>query len=1093
MKKISLSFFLFFAFTTFLNAQKFEWAKRIGGTGPITSDQHEGNSITVDNAGNIYTTGYFSNTVDFDPGPGTSYLTSAGNNDIFASKLDASGNFVWAKRIGGSGNDVSYSVAVDAAGNVYTTGLFSSAADFDPGAGTFNLFSTGGSDIFVSKLDSSGNFIWAKQIGSLDNDISYSIAVDASGNIYTTGIFHASADFNPNSGTFNLSPVGNYDIFVSKLDASGNFVWAKQMGGTGNDIGNSVAIDTAGNVYTTGFFSDSADFDPSAGTFNLQSGFYPGIFVSKLDSAGNFLWAKKMGGAGNNEGASIAVDKSGNAYITGYFQGSADFDPGSATFNLSSSGNENIFVSKLDGSGNFVWAKQMGGNGSDRGKSITISGSGNVYITGYFGATADFGPGTEVFNLTSTGVNDVFVSKLDASGDFIWAKKLGGVNNDVGNSIVVDAEENTLTTGYFGATADFDPSPDILNLTAAGLRDIFIQKLSFCTATTSFISASACNTYSSPDSTNVWTRSGSYIAVIPNSTGCDSTISIQLTINRSSSNTIYNTICNGGQYQFGNSMLTASGTYTDTLQNIYGCDSIIVLYLTVLPPLDVSAGADIGICASDTVQLNAGLQPQAACVPYYTLTQIPYNIITPTATVTPGPSGDDLVSPGITMPFPFQFFCNAVDSYYISTNGFIAFNNRPSPGCCRGQVLPNTTEPNNLVTMIWEDLSTNSGGNINYFVSGNAPNRILIVRWNNVGYFSGGYVNGEIHLYETSNIIEIHAGAATATGQTNTIGIENATGTSGYSPWGYNSDSFTISTPVAFRFAPQTSENLLMGVYWMPTAGLTNDTILNPRAYIDTTTTYTIVAAFANGCTSYDSVTVIKTTSPVPVSIYDTINSGQSYQLGNSSYTASGIYTDTLQTINGCDSVIVLHLIVKNCHAHFTLSPDTTMPHNWWAVNQATGTGTITYNWQWGDGTGSTGAFPSHIYATAGNYNICLTISDLGGCSDTYCDSSTYIYKTEGMVTVNVVSQLPTGIPSATAYPQFTIFPNPATNQINITVDESLLGAQLNIYSLTGALITVLPLQTNNNELSTKNYPPGVYIAEIKMKNSVHRLKWVKI
>ena len=237
-------------------------ASAFGGT-----STDNGNAIAVDAAGNVYTTGYFQNTADFDPGIGISNLTSASlnGNDVFVSKLDSSGNFVWARSFGGTSTDTGNAIAVDAAGNVYTTGYFKGIADFDPGAGTSNLTAVGNQDVFVSKLDSSGNFVWAKSFGAGSDDDATGVAVDASGNVYTTGTFRSTVDFDPGAGVSNLTAV-QPDVFVSKLDSSGNFVWAKSFGGTSTDNGNAIAIDASGNVYTTGYFYVTADFDPGAGT-----------------------------------------------------------------------------------------------------------------------------------------------------------------------------------------------------------------------------------------------------------------------------------------------------------------------------------------------------------------------------------------------------------------------------------------------------------------------------------------------------------------------------------------------------------------------------------------------------------------------------------------------------------------------------------------------------------------------------------------------------------------------------------------------------------------------------------------------------------
>lgn len=365
------------------SAGNFVWAKAIGGVSNVS-----GQSTALDPAGSggVYTTGYFGGTADFDPGPGIFNLTATGGSDIFISKLDSSGNFVWAKAIGETNSSqVGYAIAIDPAGNgsVYTTGWFSGTVDFDPGSGIFNLSAGAGIDVFISKLDSSGNFVWAKAIGGSNGiDIGYAIAVDTagSGGVYTTGIFNGTADFDPGAGTFNLTSAGYIDIFISKLDSSGNFVWAIAMGGPGEDYGQSIAIDPgSGDVYTTGNFWGTVDFDPGAGTFFLNGS---GTFISKLNSAGNFVWAKSMNGYAL--GTSIALYP-GNVgvYTTGIFYGSVDFDPGPGVYNLVS-GHSDLFISKLDGSGNFVWAISSDGEAGVYGASVALSTSEKVYATGNF-------------------------------------------------------------------------------------------------------------------------------------------------------------------------------------------------------------------------------------------------------------------------------------------------------------------------------------------------------------------------------------------------------------------------------------------------------------------------------------------------------------------------------------------------------------------------------------------------------------------------------------------------------------------------------------------------------------------------------------
>ncbi len=461
-----------------LNSQvNFQWAVSYGSIG---FDYAYSN--TVDGAGNVYTTGVFTGTVDFDPGAGVyNLIGSPGGGDIFISKLDGAGNFIWAKRIGGMGPDGGFSLTVDALNNLYLTGIFVGTVDFDPSAAVYNLSSIGSNDVFIIKLDATGSFVWAKSFGGFNNDFGYSIAVDVSGNVYTTGYFYGTVDFDPGVGVFNLASSGNKDIFLNKLDASGIFVWSKNIGGTTDDWGSSVVVDVTNKVYITGFFSGTMDFDPGVGITNITSAGQEDIFVSKFDQSGNFLWGKAMGGTLSDWGSSIAVDVSGNVYSTGYFNSTADFDPGVGVSNLTSvgtAGMSDIFITKLDAVGTFVWARQMGGLGNDNSTSISLDGIGNIYITGIFELTADFDPGIGVYNFTSAGAQDVFINKLDVSGNFVWAKQLGSSGFDVGQSIKLDGSSNVFLTGYFQNTVDFDPGVGIYNMTYAGGYDIFILKLS---------------------------------------------------------------------------------------------------------------------------------------------------------------------------------------------------------------------------------------------------------------------------------------------------------------------------------------------------------------------------------------------------------------------------------------------------------------------------------------------------------------------------------------------------------------------------------------------------------------------------------------
>ncbi len=517
----------------------FDWAKQMGGT-----DWDNGYSIAVDNYGSIYTTGLFRGTADFDPGADTFNLTSNGGNDIFVSKLDPMGGFVWARSFGSTKFEYAYAIDVDDEGSVYITGQFSDSVDFDPGPDVSYLYSNGSNDIYILKLDSAGDFVWAKSIGGGGVvDQGYALTVDADHNLYVTGSFVGTVDFDPGPDVFNLNPLnmaGN--AFVLKLDAVGDFVWAKDMGQVANAysscFGYSIATDSMSNVYVTGGFKDTIDFDPGIDEYKLVGKGSQDIFIVKLDSIGDFVWAKSMGSVHPTRadvGLSIAMDPEQNVYVTGTFNETVDFDPGTDVFNLTADNaqDSDIFILKLNNDGEFVWAKSISGNTNSPFEnnfsfSIKLDKAGNSYVSGYFWGIADFDPGTSLVSLTSTGASDIFILKLNPSGDFVWVKQFGGANIDVTRSSALDASGNIYTTGWFRDISDFDPGPGTALLTASN-ADIVIFKLSCGDTTTSSITDSAdCAGYTLNDTT--YMESGTYIQRLPNAQGCDSIITLNLTI-----------------------------------------------------------------------------------------------------------------------------------------------------------------------------------------------------------------------------------------------------------------------------------------------------------------------------------------------------------------------------------------------------------------------------------------------------------------------------------------------------------------------------------------------------------------------------------
>jgi len=321
------------------------------------------------------------------------------------------------------------------------------------------------------------NLVWVKSIGGLSEQEGAEVAVDLSGNVFTIGSFRGTIDFDPGPGVKNLTPNGDFDVFITKFDAAGNLIWARNMGGLMRDTGQSIAIDSAGNVYTVGELGVSGDFDPGPGTYTL-TGLGCEAFISKLDSMGNFIWAKSIGGPNTQSARSVRLDNAGNIYMMGFFEDTADFDPGPAVYNFSSNGSLDIYISKLTNTGDLIWAKQLGGVGTEYTGGIAVDKASNVYVIGSFPNTVDFDPGVSVYNLSSVGQSDIFISKIDSSGNFIWAVSMGSYNNESPGSIAVDDAENVYCTGSFSNNADFDPGTGTYFLTSTSWdEDIFVNKL----------------------------------------------------------------------------------------------------------------------------------------------------------------------------------------------------------------------------------------------------------------------------------------------------------------------------------------------------------------------------------------------------------------------------------------------------------------------------------------------------------------------------------------------------------------------------------------------------------------------------------------
>jgi Beta-propeller repeat len=385
------------------------WARQAGGFG-----EDQATAVVVDRSGSIYVGGAFAGAADFRPGKKLAILSSAGGLDAFLWKLDADGNLVTAVHGGGPADDVVQSLAIDGNGNVIMSGFYKTEVQFN----TSELLSNGGQDAYVVSVSPRLKINFAATLGGAQDDTGAGVTVDATGNVYATGTFAGTADLDPSDdGVSDFTSAGHDDAYVVKLTSRGAFAFARQLGGSGEDQGINVAVDRFGGILVTGPFGETADFDPGAGTTNLTSAGASDVYVAKLNTAGNLVWAKQAGGAGVDGVRGLTVDKAGNVYVAGQFTGTADFDPGAGVSNLvGTAGTPNGFAWKLTSGGALAYARMFktSTGGFCDVAAIALDAAGDLFVAGKFAGTVDFDPGAGVSSRASGGntTYDAYLAKL---------------------------------------------------------------------------------------------------------------------------------------------------------------------------------------------------------------------------------------------------------------------------------------------------------------------------------------------------------------------------------------------------------------------------------------------------------------------------------------------------------------------------------------------------------------------------------------------------------------------------------------------------------------------------------------------------------
>jgi len=423
---------------------------------------------------------------------------------------------IYSTYLGGNGNEIGHGIAVDSSGNAYVTG-FTQSTNFPTTTGAFQTSNAGGSDAFVTKLNATGTaLIYSTYLGGTGNEVAYGIAVDGSGNAYVTGMT-GSTNFPTTAGAYQTSLGGNDNAFVTKLNATGtSLIYSTYLGGTGTGWAEGIAVDGSGNAYVTGF-TQSTNFPTTTGAFQTSLGGTQNAFVTKLNASGTaLLYSTYLGGSGNmgDGGYGIALDGSGNAYVTGGTN-STNFPTTAGAFQTSFVGGRvEAFVTKLNATGTaLIYSTYLGTSDSqdDPAYGIAVDGSGNAFVTGYTNSTI-FPTTIGAYQTSNAGGSDAFVTKLNATGTaLIYSTYLGGTGIDIGNAIAVDASGNAYVTGYTGST-NFPITTGAYQTTyGGGNRDGFVTKLNAIGTKLIYSTYLGGNSYDTPSGIAVDSSGHAYV------------------------------------------------------------------------------------------------------------------------------------------------------------------------------------------------------------------------------------------------------------------------------------------------------------------------------------------------------------------------------------------------------------------------------------------------------------------------------------------------------------------------------------------------------------------------------------------------------
>lgn len=426
--------------------------------------------IAVDGFGDVVVAGYFVQSVDLDPTDGLDYATSQGDYDVFVVKVHADGSYAWSRTFGCPDRDEGESVAANTYGDVFVVGAFRDTVDFDPTDGVDERTpiddpgtATPDENCFLTKLHGDGSYAWTRTFGGgAGFSRAYGVAYDARGNLWIGGEFVGSVDFDPGIGNDIHSTVPrSRDVFVTKLDGDGNYLWTRTFGGSGAERGTGIAVDRQGNPFMTGTFRGTVDFDPTSGVdLHTRVSAIEDVFLTKLLADGSYGWTHTWPVAGVGQRLKVSVDDDGAALLAGLFNDTVDFDPSTEGVDLQTAPGDynSAFVTKVRNDGTWAWSRTFLSSLQAEAIEATADSEGNVMVCGTFRGTTDFDPTDGVdLRTPSHGFthNEAYLTKLTADGMPVWTRTIGPTDGAHAVGVVVDDGGATIITGWYGGVADF--------------------------------------------------------------------------------------------------------------------------------------------------------------------------------------------------------------------------------------------------------------------------------------------------------------------------------------------------------------------------------------------------------------------------------------------------------------------------------------------------------------------------------------------------------------------------------------------------------------------------------------------------------------